>query len=289
MVKKKSVFLGNCHNLGIITYLNKSEEFRELYSVEYYTNWELLKYKINPPVESIKNCDLFIFQPLSAVYGCYSTYPDVPDSIGSFVKDDCIKISYPYTYFSAFWPIVQSEQNKNRWLGWRPIHKLKTENLSDKDILNRYNKNSIDWEYEKRFEETISILKEKEKYTDISISNFIVDRIKSERLFLIPQHPTSIIFLEIANQILKKLNMSELSVSSIISENESNMLDSTYNRVDCKFPVHKSVIDFYQVNFTKEDSDSHDFYLNKIMDYLKMNHGNKTPEETITRDWEYKI
>lgn len=289
MVKKKSVFLGNCHNAGIISHLIKSEEFSETYSIESYTNWELLKYKISPPVESVKTCDLFVFQPLREEYGCYSTYPNVPDSIGSFVKDDCIKISYPYTYFSAFWPIVQSEQNKNRWFGWEPIHKLKMGGMGEKEILNLYQDNLIDWEYKKRLNDTVEILKEKEKYTDIKISDYIVENIKKQLVFLIPQHPTSFIFLEIANQILERLGMQKLPVTSIISENEANLPDSTYSRGDNKFPIHQSAIDFYQLEFIMENIESNNFYLNRIIDYLNMNPDDKTPEKIITRDWEYKV
>lgn len=288
-MKQKSIFLGNCHNAGIITHLKKSIEFTETYEIEQFTNWQLLKYKISPPIESIKKCDLFIFQPLAAIYGCYSTYPDVPDSIGSFVKENCIKISFPYTFCSSLWPIIQSEKGKNRWFGWEPIHKLKKSGMSVKDITEHYKNGLIDWEYEKRFSETISILKEKEKYTDVIISDFIINNLKKEPLFLIPQHPTSVVFLEIANQILEKLGMTKLDISSIISENEAGLPDSTYDRKNNKFPIHKSANQFYNFEYKLNEEDSETFYFEKIIDYLNMNEGDSTPEKIITRDWEYKV
>ena len=38
-----------------------------------------------------------------------------------------------------------------------------------------------------------------------------------------------------------------------------------------------------------ENTESNNFYLNRIMDYLNMNPNDKTPEKIITRDWEYKV
>jgi hypothetical protein len=163
------------------------------------------------------------------------------------------------------------------------------EGMNVKDILKLYHDNMIDWEYEKRLNETVKILKEKEIYTDISISDFILKTLNKQLVFLIPQHPTSFIFLEIANQILEILGMSKISTDLIIHENEAKLPDSTYNRTDNKFPIHKSTIDFYKLEFIKDDSESDIFYLSRIMDYLEMNPNDKTPEKIITRDWKHKL
>lgn len=277
-MRKKSVFLGNCQSAGIIPILNKSEEFRDMYDVQTYDNYMILRNEVCAPIDYIKQCDLFIYQPLSPVHGCYSTDPSVPDSIGSIIKEDCIKIAFPYTYCSSLWPIFQSGYNSNRWFGWEPIHKLRNTGISDSDIIELYRSNQIDWEYGQRFEETMKILEDKESITDIKITKFIRDRISSDLTFLIPQHPTSTVFLEITSQIHEKLFGKKLDHSFLGEDNEGGLEDSTYGRVDCRFPIHQSSIDFYKFTFSNESPDAHDFYLKRLSEYLERNPGLNKPE-----------
>jgi hypothetical protein len=277
-VKKKAVFLGNCQNSGILTFLNKSKEFTEEYEVEQYTNWQIIRDNGCAPVDSIKNCDLFVYQPLAPEHGCYSTDPAVENSIGSLIKNDCVKISFPYTYCSSLWPILQSGRDSNRWFGWEPIHKLRTTGFSDHEIIDLYRENQIDWEYENRFRETMKILREKESTTDVKISEFIKSKISSDLTFLIPQHPTSLVFLEISSQIHEKIFNKKLDISFLVQDNEGNLEDSTYGRPDCRFPIHNSALEFYKFNFSQESPDAHNFYLDILTYYLSRNHGLNTPE-----------
>lgn len=277
-MKKRAVFLGNCQSAGIIPFLNKSKEFSDQYDIKTYVNYEILRNVKCPPVEDIKNCDLFVYQPLPPEYGCYSTDPNISDSIGSLLKEECIKIAFPYTYCSSLWPIFQSGHNSNRWFGWEPIHKLKVLGYDNTGIINLYKNNQIDWEYENRFDSTLKILEEKESITDIKISKFIRDKISSDLTFLIPQHPASSVFFEISNQIHEKIFNTGLDISFLEDDNEGRLEDSTYGRSDCRFPIHKSALEFYKFNFASESSDAHNFYLERLTDYLSRNPGLNTPE-----------
>lgn len=277
-MRKKSVFLGNCQSAGIIPILNKSDEFRDMYDVQTYDNYMILRNEVCAPIDFIKHCDLFIYQPLSPAHGCYSTDPGITDSIGSIIKDDCIKISFPYTYCSSLWPIFQSGHNSNRWFGWEPIHKLRNMGIPDGEIIDLYRNNQIDWEYENRFVETMKILEEKESITDIKISKFIKDRISTDLTFLIPQHPTSTVFLEITSQIHDKLFGKKLDSSFLGEDNEGGLEDSTYGRPDCRFPIHRSASDFYKFEFLQESPGADEFYLNRLTEYLSRNTGLSTPE-----------
>jgi hypothetical protein len=274
MKKLNCLLIGNCQNDGIMYYLSQSDEFSKTYEMKHYTNWQLIKNNCEIPMNDIQNSDLFIFQPLRIVHGCYSTDPTVVGSIGSYVKDDCVKISYPYVFSSSMWPLVQKAQNQNIWFGGEVIDKLILEGLEKNDILNLYHQNKIDWQYKTRFEKSINILKEKEAITDIKISNFIEKNLKDILLFLIPQHPTSIIFLNIANQILEKLNMKKLNFEERVLKfvNERNLPDSTYNHSSNMHPLHISLIldfDFkYGNNYL---NGSQKFYEQRIIDYLYLN------------------
>lgn len=215
MEKMKSLFIGNCQNNGVMHFLSFSKEFTETYDIKQYPNWQLIKNNCQIPMNDIQNADLFIYQPLGMVHGCYSTDPSVEGSIGYYVKDSCIKIAYPYIFFSAMWPLVQKGKNINVWFGEEVITKLLSENYTKSDILNLYYEGKIDWDYKNRFQNSLNILKEKEKLTDIKVSNFIEKNLLDNLLFLIPHHPTSIIFFYVANEILKKIGMEELDESVV--------------------------------------------------------------------------
>lgn len=278
-MKLSTICLGNCHNSGIIYFLNKSEEFKNTFNIKQYANWQLIKNNCEIPFEDIKNADLFIYQPLADVYGCYSTNPTIENSIITFVKSNCIKISYPYTYNSALWPICQAGRRQNRWFGWQSIYKLILAGLDHHDIIHLYDENKIDFEYKNRFIETMEILEKKELKTDIKISKYIKENIQKKLLFTIPQHPTDFVFFMISNQILKILNMKLLSEECVVNDNDVDLEDSTYWRPDKMFPIHQSAIDYYNLSFgSKYIKDSHEFYKNRILDYLYMNPNNNLPE-----------
>ena len=70
-----------------------------------------------------------------------------------------------------------------------------------------YRENKINFNYQKRWDYTNNILQEKEKNCDVKIVDFIKNNFSKQRLFLLENHPTSIIFINVVNQILKKLEI----------------------------------------------------------------------------------
>jgi Polysaccharide biosynthesis enzyme WcbI len=272
MSKLKALFIGNCQNSGLIHYLSKNKEFSINYEIKQYANWQLIENQTSLPMGDIQSADLFVYQPLRPVHGCYSTDPTIEGSIGYYVKDSCIKISYPYIFSSAMWPIVQAGYNQNRWFGSEIIEELVEKGLNKNDILNLYNENKINWKYQERFKNSLNILKQKESITDIIVSDFIEDNYKNELLFLIPQHPTSSVFLYVANKILEKLNLSPLGGEVIEGVNDAKIEDSTYHLPTCMFPLHKSAIEDYELNYGKEYlENSNKFYAQRISTYLDIN------------------
>lgn len=270
MSKLKSLFIGNCQNGGLKTFLLHSQEFSNTFETKWYANWQLIENQSSIPMKDVQEADLFVYQPLRPEHGCYSTDPTIEGSIGYYVNDNCIKITHPYVFSSSFWPIVQAGKNQSRWFGNESIDKLLSNGLNKSEILDLFYKNKIDWEYKKRFEYSIQILKNKESITDMKISNFIEKNFKNQLLFLIPQHPTSIIFLNLANQVLEKLNMKKLDESIIKTVNDLEIEDSTYDSKTKMFPLHESIINNFQLNFGKEYlQDSKNFYKQRLLTYLQ--------------------
>lgn len=266
IIMKKALLIGNCQNHSLIGFLNKNEEFRRTYETKFYANWEMIERKDSIPTMELMNADLFIYHPLAPVHGCYSTDPNVEGSIGSLVKEGCLKISHPYVYSSAMWPLIQQDHNGRDWFGSEVIDGLIANGMKLDDILNEYRHNRIDWQYKSRFEETRSILKMKESQTDVVITDFLDDRLKDSLLFLTHQHPTSLVLNELANRILSMLGMEgNLPPDDI---NESRLEDSTYSRPSMMFPIHRSAVEYYNLTYADryiDDSDS--FYEQRIIQY----------------------
>lgn len=272
MSKLKCLLIGNCQNDGLMYYLSLSKEFSEMYDMKHYTNWQLIRDNCEVPMNDIQNSDLFIYQPLRIVHGCYSTDPTVEGSIGYYVKDTTVKISYPYIFSSSMWPLVQKGKNINIWFGSEVINNLLLNGLKRNDIIDLYHKNEIKWDYKNRFKNSIEILKQKESITDIKVSNFIEENLLDKLLFLIPQHPTSVVFLYVTNQILKSLNMKELDEDIIKTVNDRNIPDSTYDHPTGMHPLHESLIEELNLNYGIEYLyDSREFYLQRINSYLDLN------------------
>jgi hypothetical protein len=272
MIKLKALFIGNCQNGGLRDFLSYSKEFCSTFETKWYANWQLIESQSCIPMKDVQEADLFVYQPLRPEHGCYSTDPTIEGSIGYYVNDNCIKLTHPYVFSSSFWPIVQAGQgkNSNRWFGGEQIDKLLNMGIGKNEILNLFYTNQIDWEYGKRFEQSIQILQNKESITDIKISEFIVNNFKNQLLFLIPQHPTSAIFLNMTNQILEKLNMKKMDDTIIKTVNDLEIEDSTYNSKSKMFPLHESVINNFGLNFGKEYLEgSGNFYEQRLLTYLQ--------------------
>ena len=267
-------------------FLQKSKQFSETYEIKQHANWRIMREKKSVHVEDVKAADLFIFQPLPPHHGCYSTDPRVKGSIGSLLKDSCVPISYPYTYYSALWPLCQAgagENQINRWFGSEAIDALRDLDVNDYDIVGVYDRDEIDWLYESRHEETLKILRKKESITDIKISKFIEDNFRKKDLFLIPQHPSSLVFLEKANQVLEILGMDKITEDTIIGENDAELGDTTYQLPSNRFPIHSSAVEYYGLEFvTSYHSPAYtkEFYKQRLIHYLNM-----FPRDKASADW----
>jgi hypothetical protein len=187
-----------------------------------------------------------------------------------------VAISYPYTYYSALWPICQAgagTDQANRWFGSEAIDALRLSGAADREILELYNNDKIDWLYESRHAETIEILRKKESITDIKISKFIEDNFRKKDLFLIPQHPSSLVFMQKANQVLEAIGMDKITIDQLIGDNDAELGDTTYQLPSNRFPIHSSAVEYYGLEFvTSYHSPGYtkEFYRQRIIQYMNM-------------------
>jgi len=195
---KNIVIYSNCQSNGIRSCLSYviDSNFYEIANYDYIQNKKEL------PIEILKNADVFIYQPTKAKHGIYSTDPEVKGNICSHLNPKCIKIAFPYIYNHAFWPFVPED---GHYKGGEPITKLKKGGHSLEKITKMFLNGEIDFEYNKRFNKCMDILREHEKLCDVKVSDFIDKNARNVKLFLTQNHPTTIVFIHCANQILKIL------------------------------------------------------------------------------------
>jgi hypothetical protein len=260
-MKKICVLFGNCQCNGIREFL-KFSDFYSLYDVHQFANWQLIEDEKSLPINLLKKADLIIYQPLSDVYGCYSTNINNTNSFFKLLKSDCIKISFPRIHNNAIFPIFKKHKDKKIYYG--SIEKKPLE-----QIISDYENNIIDFNFEQRWNDNIKISREKEQNCDVKIIDFIIENMSKHKLFLTHDHPTSIIFNELTKQICKILNLSyNCTIDLIKNENITQLKDSVYNRSDNQYPISRYSIKFFKFEYIQNEcTDANDFYLSNIKSY----------------------
>ena len=192
----------NCQGIGIKYFLKKSNYILKNYKIHHIRMDNFIRKKKTIKLKFknyIKNADILIYQPLNEKHKEFST-----KNILKLIKPTCKTISFPYIYNNSFYPIKgPTEINQSHFGKHCHIIFDNSEcitNLIDKklnldEILKLNQENKINFNYEKRYNNTINILENKEKVCDVKIVDFIKKNFTKERLFLLENHPTSIIFI----------------------------------------------------------------------------------------------
>jgi len=222
--RMKVFIFANCQG-GVI-----KDFFPKMFEVVQYHNLNFIfdNYLNSEFKTHLTTCDWFIYQPLSLVYPVYNT-----ENLKRYLKPDCKTISFPYIFNDAFTPIYKTPKHdiaingeystidtyKMVYKNIEPIVSLKREkNLPLEQILDLYDNNKIDFRYQERFDNTIKILQEKEKLTDVKVSQFILDNYKKYKLFNYHtlttddthcNHPSNYLLLYYMNQIFRIMGLEE--------------------------------------------------------------------------------
>jgi hypothetical protein len=229
------------------------------------TNYQYINNKINLPTNILNECDIFIYQPIDKRHGIYSTEKG-ENNIMSYLKPDCLKISFPYLYNSGIWGITKDAIDKDDGTecGNRDsIAKLKSKSLEE--VIDMYRANKIDFNYKSRFEMSLSKLQEKEKKCDIHVSEFIKNNIKTNKLFFTQNHPTPYLFAFVSNQILELIK-----IKFIQNMTNTQYIFTNYNEL-CngpKWPISKNDIDFWNFTYIQDaEEDADNYYIELITKY----------------------
>jgi hypothetical protein len=215
--KKTCVIYANCQGSGIELFLSKHDAFKDTFSTCRLENHILISQQTPIPIDLFKRASLFIYQPVGERHGCYAT-----DHLKSCLPKDCRRISFPYIYNNALWPLYEEGDSI---IGEEIIRGLFEKGVSLKSVVDRFCGEQINFQFEQRFQHTLSVLRQKEQETDVKVSDFILRNIKNEKLFLTAAHPTSAVFIHCVNQIAGRLGLAPLPDTLPCHPNEANLPD----------------------------------------------------------------
>lgn len=208
---------GNCVTMAIPFFLKTSALFNERYEIL------TLKpvYTINTPedVEEFKTqvskCDVFLTQPISG--DKYKNMGIDTESIKNILKPGAKLITMPVPYFTGYFPeqfyLHDANGNlvgeceglpspyNNKIILYGYVNKL-----SPEETYNLLYDEQHSTKAQQKVQESIVELQNREKSIDFSISEFITENFKKQRLFWTVNHPTNALIFYISQKFMKILS-----------------------------------------------------------------------------------
>ena len=189
------VIYSNCQCRGIKAvlemFLKSVGEQAEFHLME---NYKLIEEQVLIDRDLLARADVFIYQPIDPRYGALST-----DFLRTLLPPHCVQVAFPYVYTSAYW-IFYLEGIGFR--GADVIGEMKRDGASLETVLQLFYEKKIDFGLERRFQESIAVLQQKELKCDIKASDFILANYRKHKLFLTQNHPSTSVYVHLVNQIL---------------------------------------------------------------------------------------
>ena len=258
--QRTCIFYTNCQQRLLFGYLESSPEFSRNYKIDrrFPLAHKAIRRQLIMPARLLADCELFIYQPIDSKHGERST-----DHLLTKLPSDCQCISFPYIYFSGYWP--QKSINLNREylkiLSYKDYvtHEMTAKEYSSNDIIQELSK--IDF-YDKDFllrnvESTLDELSRREAMTDIKIANFIREHYRNYYLFHESNHPSDIIGFNVVNQILRILKMPVISKPhgvEILGYYQAPIYPSTIAHLGLTFVDRNSTYKHYSQRITFNES-----------------------------------
>lgn len=279
-MKKVCIIYANCQNRLLAKYLQLSEEFNQKYTVKRFRAHLLMRKGTTIPGRVLKHAALFIYQPVKNIHGISSS-----EYLLSRLPENCQRISFPSMYFTGYFPQycrnpVPQTTNVNFPGGVIPhgdanIIAMLEQGFKEKEIIARLSDPNF---YSQKFlllnlQQTIEELARRESELTIKISKFIIDNYKDYYLFHTQNHPSDILGVFVANQILDKIHLPRLGNELSFNHPYADVLNHI------QLPLYPSVIKNLELTFAKDVSGYRhgSFYTNNmtlekyISEYINFN------------------
>jgi|GEM_PF-2519028 len=252
-MKKICIIYANCQGALLTKYLTTSASFNREYQIKRFPIHVLMQKKTSIPSHLLERAKLFIYQPVKEIHGELCS-----ELILNKLPSDCLRISFPSLYFSGYSP--QSCKN--------PVNKVIKPNYptglmaqGDTNIISMLESGNTTAQiikslsdpdfYSQEFllshlNETLAELARRESQLSIKVSQFIKANFQDAYLFYTRQHPSDILGVYVANQILNLLDLTPLSPRSSLKSFWRGVLDTI------QVPIYPSVIKHLDLKFVTE-------------------------------------
>ena len=143
-----------------------------------------------------------------AIYRKRTSSSTLPEEVQAYeamqseLADDTLKISFPAMENWGLWPI---NIFSNRVDTSKSVQELLRSDCSLDRIVQAYDAGELDFDFSKRFRESMAIMKFTERYTDIKLHDYINENIKDKILFTYGAHPAKSLYIECARQIYQAM------------------------------------------------------------------------------------
>lgn len=192
------VIYANCQARGVEVILKMYLDSMGVASTFHvFENYVTLAGEAELDMAVIQTADVFIYQPINDKYGEKSTA-----HLLKLLPAHCKTIAFPYVYNDALWTVVHDGVD---FRGRQAIDELRAQGKSITEVLNLFESGGIDFRQRERFVHSILALKEREAQCDVVVSNFLVDHVSKQKLFLTQNHPTTAVFVHLVNQMIRLL------------------------------------------------------------------------------------
>ena len=204
--------------------------------------------------ETLSKTDVFIYQNvMSQKYSWRCT-----DEILKVLPNNVKLLRFPSLYFDAYFDetITINHKNLNKFIPYhnRIILDCYLSGLSKNDTLDKFiNNNPIRFD-DSSYQKSLTSIKERERNSDIIISDYIEDHFKKHRLFWTVNHPSNSLLLEVSKRIINEIyDFQQLPNIRFIREflgDTSIPLSNNYltiaEHVDNRISIRKNIISLYE-------------------------------------------
>jgi hypothetical protein len=229
------IFYTNCQGQGLIKLLAGQQGFLD-HELVFLTAWQ----HACPSEDQIARCQVLIYQNSFGV-------PEFLEELPA----EAVRIVIPLITCAFMWPFTFDRPSEK--VGWRfpygdrqLIAKMREEVAPEaaateyfsQDLGRQMNLNRLlDLEFQK--------WEKYDKESDVRIGAFLKNNVFNHRLFFTPDHPTDFVMIELANQLLEKLNQPRIELPE--------WADHQHALAGTEVPVHPSIVRHFALTDPAED------------------------------------
>lgn len=249
-IKKKLVIIGNCQSLPLHKILSNLSPFKNYFDIRYFPPVHIASTKEVAELHSLleKEPCLLITQRIQDTYreniGLGTNY------LNSIVNEKSSIITWPNMHWAGYHPDLFEFKkiNHQKILGEFDYHNILIlwayhSGLSIDECVDVLISKDFVCDFEKNAMNCTQSLKTRERDLQISVSDYIEEHFRDNRLFYTYNHPTNKVILHLAKKILAYLEIN----AQIDNTKHTPLMDGTF------YQIHPSIYASLKLKFSWSD------------------------------------